>query len=85
MAYLLAALAFLVFGGIGWYTADRQDMTGTVLTRALMLAGVLMLLMADGSLQQVVAGGMVGLMVGELAVRFTRRELSSTTRGGQTL
>lgn len=84
MAYFLAALALLAFGGLGWYTARHRTTTTTIAAGALLLTAAVAILVVRGPAQQVIAGGLVGLMVGSFTGEFTRRNLASPTPGERT-
>ena len=80
MTFAMTVLAFFVLGGIGWHAARHRTKVMTLATSALVLAGIVAILAMHGPAPRVVAGGMVGVMVGDLAAGFARRFLASPTR-----
>lgn len=67
MTFVWLSLVAVVCGGIGWRNRLHRTRLGDAVTIAFLLSAAVGILMLRGTAQQVLAGAMVGLVLGDLA------------------
>ena len=80
MTFFWVALAALACGGVGWRNGLHRTRVASAVVIILLLAAVVGILTLRGTAQQVVAGAMIGLVLGDLGASFLmwRRRAAAT-------